>query len=153
MAKDERAEQVTDIWMESIRLFFRLRAMGKELGAVSEGNASYWGLLNTVVTQGPTTVPEIARMRPVSRQHIQAMANEMEGLGLVEFIDNPRHKRSKLVAATPKGETYYREQSKLLNEQAAAMSGDLSLEDLQTTTRVLHQLRETLEQRQMETAD
>ena len=152
MAKDQRAEKVTEIWMEAIGLFFRLRAMGKELGAVSEGNASYWGLLNTIVTKGPTTVPDIARMRPVSRQHIQAMANEMEAQGLVTFVENPRHKRSKLVKATAKGEAFYKKQSGLMHQQASEMAGDLSLEELETATRVLAELRGALEQRQTTSA-
>ncbi len=88
MAENKRATKVTEIWMQVLRLFFRLQAMGRELGAVSASNASYWGLLHTLVTVGPSAVPEIARMRPVSRQHIQTMANEMWAEGLIEFINN-----------------------------------------------------------------
>nr|MBA3895819.1 MarR family transcriptional regulator [Sphingomonadaceae bacterium] len=53
-------------------------------------------------------VPEIARMRPVSRQRMQRLADELAAEGLVTFIDNPKHRRSKLVRLTPEGDAHYR---------------------------------------------
>ena len=44
---------------------------------------------------GPLTVPQIAQMRPTSRQRMQRLADELAAEGLVEFIDNPGHRRSK----------------------------------------------------------
>lgn len=86
---DKRTKHLMEIWLGSIRLFFRLQAMGREIGAVTAGNAGNWGLLQSLMANGPTTVPELARMRPVSRQHIQTMANEMAEEGLIEFRENP----------------------------------------------------------------
>jgi len=39
-------------------------------------------------------------MRPTSRQRMQRLANELAADGLVEFIDNARRRRSKLVRLT-----------------------------------------------------
>ena len=57
---------------------------------------------------GPLTVPQIAQMRPTSRQRMQRLADELAAEGLVEFIDNPGHRRSKLLSLTPRGESRYR---------------------------------------------
>jgi len=148
MTADPRAEQITDIWLQSIRLFFRLQAMGKELGAVSANNSSTWGFLHTLVTVGPSTVPEIARMRPVSRQHIQTMANEMATEGLIRFIENPRHKRSKLLEATDKGRAFYDENAAAMLVEASTMTGNLNTEDLEVTKAVLKELQAALAARQ-----
>jgi len=53
---------------------------------------------------GPKTVPEIARMRSVSRQYIQKLANELIGRRWLALIDNPRHRRSKMLQLTKSGE-------------------------------------------------
>ena len=39
----------------------------------------------------------------VSRQFVQTVCNDLQSIGLVEFKDSPRHKRSKLVSLTSKG--------------------------------------------------
>lgn len=52
---------------------------------------------------GPASVPEIAARLGVSRQFVQTVCNEFEEMGLIEFQDSPRHKRSKLVVLTEKG--------------------------------------------------
>ena len=51
----------------------------------------------------PSTVPEMARARGVSRQHIQSIVNGLESDGLVDASSNPAHKRSSLYALTPEG--------------------------------------------------
>ena len=48
-------------------------------------------------------MPALAYRRPVSRQHIQTLVNELLRDGLVIRKPNAAHKRSKLVSLTPKG--------------------------------------------------
>jgi DNA-binding MarR family transcriptional regulator len=152
MAQNEHAEQVMDVCMDAIRLFFRLQAWGRELGMLTATDGSRWGMLNTLVNQGPMTVPDIARMRPVSRQHIQALANEMAAEGLVEFIENPRHKRSKLVAATDQGRALFKQQTALLMRETQDLAQEVSADELAATHRALTKIRESIEERQSETA-
>jgi DNA-binding MarR family transcriptional regulator len=52
---------------------------------------------------GPASVPEVAASLGVSRQFVQTVCNGLEAMGLVQFNDSPRHKRSKLVSLTEKG--------------------------------------------------
>ena len=49
------------------------------------------------------SVPQMARARLVSRQHIQSHVNGLQREGLVELAENPAHKRSHLARLTPEG--------------------------------------------------
>ena len=60
-------------------------------------------ILEYVSRHGPATVPDIARARRVSRQHVQTTVNELLALGLVAYRPNPSHRRSHLVALTDEG--------------------------------------------------
>ncbi|MDA0230201.1 MAG: MarR family transcriptional regulator [Proteobacteria bacterium] len=130
--------------------FFKMRAAGKEItapaaggatiGAVTPTGAGVYGLLRSLVENGPQTVPALARVRPVARQHIQRMANEMVALGLVEFIANPAHKRSRLLAVTLAGEEFYAGLSTSFEEMAERLAADMDLGDLETTVATLRTL-------------
>jgi DNA-binding MarR family transcriptional regulator len=112
---------------------------------VSPWGGGLWGFLRSLQVQGPQTVPQIARARPVSRQRIQRLADEAAESGLVEFTDNPAHRRSKLVRLTPEGATLVGH----LTEKIADISEDLAHgmdeQELRTTAKVLRRLREKLE--------
>lgn len=139
---------------ELAQTFFRLRAAGKHIaaagpagepiGAVSGSGAGTWGLMRTLGTEGPCTVPQIARSRPVARQHIQRMVNELAEQGLVELIDNPAHRRSKLVRLTARGEAVYGELTASLQRTAEDLARGMDADDLGTSLRVLKDFRQRL---------
>jgi DNA-binding MarR family transcriptional regulator len=58
----------------------------------------------------------------------------------VEFIDNPQHRRSKLVRLSLKGNARYRELSARLLEIASAMGADFSEADIRKTTEIVRRL-------------
>ena len=60
-------------------------------------------LAETLEQEGQMTVPHAAAELEVSRQFVQTTCNDLASLGLVEFFDNPRHKRSRLVSLTKQG--------------------------------------------------
>lgn len=65
--------------------------------------ASERAILLSLVRAGAQTVPQLARPKNVSRQHIQVLVNGLAGKGLVELKANPAHKRSYLVELTKDG--------------------------------------------------
>src|ERR687888_1678540 len=85
-----------------------------------------FGFMRSLALLGPLTVPQIARMRPTSRQRMQRLADELAAEGLVEFVDNPRHRRSKLVRLTRKGDARYREMSERFLAMSSTLGADLS---------------------------
>src|SRR5215213_6143179 len=106
---DSKAEAVAELMLEVAQCFFRVRALGQKTGLITPAGAGAFGFMRSLALLGPLTVPQIAQMRPTSRQRMQRLADELAAEGLVAFIDNPRHRRSKLVRLTLKGEARYRE--------------------------------------------
>ena len=134
------------LMLEIISSFFLLRAVGKQIGAVMTTDGGYWGMLRSLKLEGPQTVPTIARSRPVSRQHIQKLANEMIADGVVEPIDNPAHQRSKLLRITDKGEATFQEINEQIAREAEILAQGMDLDELQASVRVLRQLDKKLRQ-------
>src|SRR5512145_2705432 len=106
---DSKAEAITEVMLEVAQCFFRIRALGQKTGLITSWGGGAFGFMRSLALLGPLTVPQIAQMRPTSRQRMQRLADELEAEGLVEFIDNPKHRRSKLVRLTCKGDARYRE--------------------------------------------
>ncbi|MEQ8746189.1 MarR family transcriptional regulator [Pyruvatibacter sp.] len=125
-------------------LYFRLQAQSQNLGTENAQRGGAWGILNSVITQGPQTVPQLARARPVSRQHIQKLANEMAADGLIQFVANPAHRRSQLIEATPKGLDAYARMNASLGELADALGKDFSKEELFVAASVIERMRAKL---------
>jgi DNA-binding MarR family transcriptional regulator len=135
-----KGEAIADLMLEVAQFFFRLRAVGKKTGLITNWGAGTFGFMRSVALIGPLTVPQIAQMRPTSRQRMQRLADELAAEGLVEFIDNPRHRRSKLVRLTSKGEARYRELSARLLAMASTMGADLGEADIRKTTEIVRRL-------------
>jgi DNA-binding MarR family transcriptional regulator len=143
-----------ELMWEVAQTFFKLRAAGKrvtvpggggeEIGAVAPSGAGTYGLMRSLAEGGPQTVPAIARARPVARQHIQTMANEMAAQGLVKFVDNPAHKRSRLLRLTPAGERLYEDLSLRMSELADGLAQDMDIAELRTTVDTLRKLARKL---------
>lgn len=65
-------------------------------------------IMQTLRGMGSATVPDMASRLDVSRQFVQTVCNRLASMKLIEFTNNPRHKRSKLASLTDKGYAAYR---------------------------------------------
>src|SRR5438045_7610464 len=108
-AADSKGEAIAELMLEVAQCFFRIRAVGQKTGLITSWGGSNFGFIRSLALLGPLTVPQIAEMRPTSRQRMQRLADELAAERLVEFIDNPKHRRSKLVPLTRNGDAGYRE--------------------------------------------
>jgi DNA-binding MarR family transcriptional regulator len=59
---------------------------------------------------------------------------------LVEYIDNPKHRRSKLVRLTPEGEARYRELNDRFLSIASTIGAALSEADIRETIEIVRHL-------------
>jgi DNA-binding MarR family transcriptional regulator len=144
---DSRAEAIALLMLEVAQCFFRIRSFGRKAGFITSWGAGAFGFLRSLALFGPLTVPQIAQMRPTSRQRMQRLADELAGEGLVHFVDNPRHARSKLVALTAKGQTRYRELNARLVASASSMASGLSESDIRRTIDVVRRLSDDVRAR------
>ncbi|MEJ0065949.1 MAG: helix-turn-helix domain-containing protein [Caulobacteraceae bacterium] len=60
-------------------------------------------VMSSLAADGGRTVPDLARERGVSRQHIQSVINDLLAAGLAAVSPNPSHRRSPLLALTDEG--------------------------------------------------
>jgi len=137
---DGKADAIAELMLEVAQCFFRIRALGQKTGLITSWGGGGFGFMRSLALLGPLSVPQIARMRPTSRQRMQRLADELAAEGLVEFIDNPKHRRSKLVQLTPKGDARYRELNARLLAIASTMVVALGEPDIRKTTEIVRQL-------------
>jgi DNA-binding MarR family transcriptional regulator len=137
---DGKGAAVAELMLEVAQCFFRIRALGQKAGLITSWGGGAFGFMRSLALLGPLTVPQIAEMRPTSRQRMQRLADELAAEGLVKFVDNPKHRRSKLVRLTPKGEARYRELNARLLSIASTMAGALSEAEIRNATEALRRL-------------
>lgn len=137
---DSKAEAIAELMLEVAQCFFRIRAVGQKTGLITSWGGGAFGFMRSLALLGPLTVPQIAQMRPTSRQRMQRLADELAAEGIVKFIDNPKHRRSKLVQLTRKGDARYRELNARLLSIASTMGVALSEPDIRKTTGIVRQL-------------
>jgi DNA-binding MarR family transcriptional regulator len=137
---DGKAEAIAELMLEVAQCFFRIRALGQKTGLITSWGGGAFGFMRSLALLGPLTVPQIAEMRPTSRQRMQRLADELAAEGLVQLIDNPKHRRSKLVRLTRKGDAHYRAHAAQLLSIASTMGVALSEADVRKTIAIVQQL-------------
>jgi DNA-binding MarR family transcriptional regulator len=123
-----------------IEFYFRIEAVTQAIAGFATAGGE-WGVLRSLIKEGEQTVPEMARTRPVSRQHCQTICNALEAQGLVEFIENPKHKKSKLVRATKKGRDRFQSMKKQFLAAAGEFAPNFSAAEIATATDVCRRAR------------
>jgi DNA-binding MarR family transcriptional regulator len=144
---DSKAEAIAELMLEVAQCFFRIRAVGQKTGLITSWGGGAFGFMRSLALLGPRTVPQIAQMRPTSRQRMQRLADELAAGGLVTFIDNPKHRRSKLVQLTRKGVARHRELNARFLVIASTMGVALSEADIRKTTEIVRQLSDDVKAR------
>jgi DNA-binding MarR family transcriptional regulator len=138
-----RPEAVLEFSVAVIELYFRIEAITQAVGGFTNVGGEY-GVMKTLVTEGPHTVPDIARSRPVSRQHCQTIVNGLYDKGFVAFVENPRHKRSPLVEITKKGRAYFDRLSNTFLGAAAAYAPRFTQAEVESATQTLRKAKNVL---------
>lgn len=137
---------MTALILEVFRVNGDLLSDGDRIAGAHGQTSSRWQVLGAL-RNGPETVAGIARVMGRARQSIQRTADILESEGIVEYVENPAHRRAKLVRLTSAGETILGRISALqvewTNRLAAAMEAGAG--EIEAATDVLRQLRRELE--------
>src|SRR5262245_17031158 len=145
------SREVEKITQEVRHLFQALKALADALHKDTGLNASTRAVMEAL-TGGPQTVPDIARRKSVTRQHIQLLVDELAKSDLVELRANPAHARSPLVALTRKGESVFAGMRKrevpLLERIAAGLDARKTNLTIQTLSALRRRAEELLEQQE-----
>ncbi|HEY1749986.1 MAG TPA: MarR family winged helix-turn-helix transcriptional regulator [Caulobacteraceae bacterium] len=132
------------------RLYFLLRAAGDALHADLGITTGMRGVMTSLAATGPRAVPELARERPVSRQHIQTLAKALLAAGLVEARPNPEHRRSPLLSLTDEGRRRLKEMQDCEAALLARTAPSVSPVELAAATRLFDLLERDLAARVIE---
>jgi DNA-binding MarR family transcriptional regulator len=106
---------------------------------VSQGRMA---ILRTLALHGPLHLSEIARLRSVSRQGVQRLAELLEREGLVRSRSHPRTPRARLLELSEAGAHAYRELARQEARELNALAAGLSPAELRAATKVLRLLAE-----------
>lgn len=142
-----------DVSAQVVNVFHRLR----ELAMVIHGEQFSAGLRGVLrsLKEKSRTVPELARMRPVSRQHMQQVVDILIERKLARAVTNPTHARSSLIEITSKGRKEFDRMMQLeksivedsFNQAGLARLGELS-KGLQWYLSELDAMKQKLEEKQ-----
>ena len=101
-ARTPAGDAFSGLVVRLFRLNGLLASEGEALTRPSGQTTARWQVLASV-EEVPATVAQIARILGLARQSVQRVADALEVGGLVAYVDNPRHRRARLVALTEKG--------------------------------------------------
>jgi len=140
-----KTQTLEELIEETILLFRKLRMVSAEIHGGGLPVAGQRGLLMDLANGGPQTVPTMARVRGVTRQNIQILIDRFRLDGLVELIDNPAHRRSKLIRLTPKGRKLVDEMSKRERKMLSSLRVKIPSSEVETAANVLRKFRQALQ--------
>jgi DNA-binding MarR family transcriptional regulator len=138
-------EALTELVLEVFRLNGLLLQAGDHLAQPAGLSSARWQILG-VVDHGPAPVANVARIMGLTRQSVQQTADALAREGLVEYLDNPHHRRAKLVAVTPRGRQALRRVEERHAAWATRIGAGLDLRRLRAAVKTLRQTSERLEQ-------
>ena len=128
---------IRDIHQCSNHLRMRTNEIHQDLNGI---NASMRSVMEILSYARPITVPEIGRVKGVSRQHIQLVVNTLLEMNLIKRQDNPDDKRTYLVSLTSVGkDTYDAIQLREMNE-LQTLCDEFDSEELRVATKMMQKL-------------
>lgn len=142
----EHTDEALQVLIDEVRLLWNsLVQRGEALHADEPVTMGMRAVLEFLARQGPASVPNIARSRRVTRQHIQVLVNELQDEGCVSLAENPAHRRSPLVRLTDRGRRTLARMSRREAEVLSAAPIPASPARLDRAARTLRAVRQALE--------
>jgi DNA-binding MarR family transcriptional regulator len=135
------AEILGQILWEIPFAYFRMSVFMERLTGWYRNSGKY-GILRSLQLEGPQSVAQIARSRPVARQNVQRMADSLAAEGLIEWVENPTHKRAKLARLTPAGEALLGRIHAALDALSRQIAARFDERTLAATLNLLRSVRE-----------
>ena len=140
------AEALTDLVLDVFGLNGLLLTVGDRIVARLGLTSARWQVLGAIAyAERAQPVAWLARDMGGNRQNVQRIVNDLRKTGLVTLEVNPHHRRASLVVLTDKGRRTFDEAMRAQAPWANLLSEDLAIKDIDTTRRVVAELRKKLE--------
>jgi DNA-binding MarR family transcriptional regulator len=95
-------DALTELVMRVFRLNGLFLDVAETIARPSGLTAARWQVLGAVLRH-PLTVSDAARAMGLTRQSVQRLADALVEDGMAEYVDNPRHRRARLLRPTQAG--------------------------------------------------
>ena len=121
--------------------------MGENANEYLEGlgiSAAERAVMEFLYPDKKLSVPEIAERYKVSRQHVQVTVNSLLEKKLVSAQENPRHRRSSLLALNDKGRELFRKVMKKDKQAISSLFFNVPESSRKQTRRTLERLLKNL---------
>lgn len=141
-----RGEEFSELLVEVFRVNGLLLAAGDRLARPSGLTSARWQVLG-VVDHEPATVAQVARVMGLTRQTVRQTATALAGDGMIEFQDNPRDRRARLIALTDSGRSALRQVERRQASWANEVAARTSEAEMRAATGILRDLGDLLEGR------
>ncbi len=135
---------LSDLALTTFRLNGQVLALAEDLARPVGLTAARWQVLGAVLTE-PLSVAAIAREMGMARQSVQRIADILADAGMVEYRDNPSHRRAKLVAPTSEGLAAVHRIDPAHARAAAALVDVLGADRAAEAVHALHDISTALE--------
>lgn len=141
MVHSPKRKLFLDLVLSVFRLNGLLQAEGDRMAGELGLTSARWKVIGVIaLAPGGVTVPSIARTLGQSRQAVQRITDVMRDDDLINYTDNPRHKRSPLVVLTEQGLQVYNALRAVQDPWAIEHTEDISVEELQSALRLVQRL-------------
>jgi len=148
----EDANEFTRLILEVFRVNGQLLAAGDRLCTPVGLSSARWQVLG-VVEHGPAPVAHVARSMGLARQSVQQTADALKRDGLIEYRENPHHRRAKLMCLTPAGREALDYVQARLAEWSTRIQNELDPDGLETALALLRQVGGILEEDKQQQAE
>lgn len=143
-------EAIHGLFREVFKLQAVLSKIMDEVHQKAGLSTSQRNVMRLLRDSGPATVPDLAAQLGVSRQFVQTVCNDMLRLGFSEFTENPRHKRSKLVSLTDRGDTAYQKARLAEHSIIEQTLPEIAIEEAVDACDLLERIRTAVERKSEE---
>ncbi|MCL6417699.1 MarR family transcriptional regulator [Aestuariirhabdus sp. Z084] len=141
MKETAAGELFTQLTLEVFKLSGMLSNDGDQLTKEFGITSSRWKILGALdISPTPLTVSEIGRAMGQSRQAVQRLVDVMVKDDLLHLVDNPNHKRAKLIELAPKGSEVCQQLYQKWIPEAERHAQALSAEELKVTLAVIQKI-------------
>ena len=138
-----RGNAFTELLLVVLSLHGQLMSAGDEITRPVGLSSARWQVLG-VVEHAPASVAEIAKVMGLARQSVQEVSDALDADGFVTYLENPRHRRAKLVGLTDKGRRALDVVIDAQRSWATRIGRAATLDGLKSATEVLSALQAAL---------
>ncbi len=139
--KHQKGQALHDLFREVFALHAALAAVMDKVHEQAGLSTAKLKIMRVLNHMGPATVPDIAAELGVSRQFVQTVCNYLLANELLEFTDNPRHKRSRLAALTKPGRKAFKRARNNENRIIEKSLSDIELDKVSEACKLLAYIR------------